>query len=167
MENYIDVSGRTSSSFKKIAREVALKVLKLMNQPEGLEVAITFVTEKTIQEINKEYRNIDRVTDVLSFPSTTLEAGEIFDIESEESIFLRQEDGLIHFGDMALCTKRLREQAKEYGNSPEKELKKLVIHSMLHLMGYDHIEDSDYEIMNKKEVELDKLIKIEVVDYGI
>ena len=160
MENYIDVSGRTSANFKNIARDVALDVFRLMKQPKGLEVAISFVSEKDIKTMNREHRNIDKVTDVLSFPSTTLEAGEIFNIESEESIFLRQEDGLIHFGDMALCTKRLREQAKEYGNSPEKELKKLVIHSMLHLMGYDHIEDSDYEIMNEKEVELDKLIKI-------
>lgn len=160
MKNFIDVSGRTSAEFKKIANDVALEVLKLTNQPSGLTVAITFVSESEIKRINREYRNIDKVTDVLSFPSTTLEAGEIFDLDSEESIFLKQEDGLVHFGDMALCTKRLREQAKEFDNTPEKELKKLVIHSMLHLMGYDHIEDSDYEIMNKKEIELDELIKI-------
>ena len=159
MNNVIEISGRTSQNFKDIARKVALDVLKLMKQPSGLEVAIEFVSEKEIQRINREFRNIDKVTDVLSFPSTSLQAGEILDLNSEEVIFLTQ-NNLVHFGDMALCTKRLREQAKEFGNSPEKELKKLVIHSMLHLMGYDHIKDSDYEIMNKLEIELDKNISI-------
>ena len=61
---------------------------------------------------------------------------------------------------MALCLKQTKRQAKEYGVSLESEIKKLVIHSMLHLMGYDHIEDDDYEVMNKKEIELEGLIKI-------
>jgi len=155
MENVIEIKGRTSNRFKEIARDVSLKVLDFMNQPKGLEVAIEFVSENEIQRINREYRNIDKVTDVLSFPSTNLQAGEILDLDSDEVIFLKQ-DNIVHFGDMALCTKRLRQQAKEFGNSPERELKKLVIHSMLHLMGYDHIEDSDYEIMNKLEIRLYK-----------
>lgn len=159
MDNYIEISGRTTENFKNIAKNVALQVLDLMNQPKGLEVAIEFVSEKEIQRINREYRNIDRVTDVLSFPSTTTKAGEIFDINSEEAMLLNS-DGLVHFGDMALCTKRLREQSKTFGNTPEQELKKLVIHSMLHLMGYDHIKDEDYEIMHKKEEELDKKINL-------
>lgn len=159
MENYIEVSGRTTEEFKNIAKNVALQVLDFMNQPRGLEVAIEFVSENEIQRINREYRNIDKVTDVLSFPSTFLKAGEIFDLNSDEAMCLNS-NGLVHFGDMALCTKRLRKQAKSFNNTPEKELKKLVIHSMLHLMGYDHIEDSDYEIMQKKEEELDKKITI-------
>ena len=159
MENYIEVSGRTTENFKNIAKNVALQVLKLMNQPTGLEVAIEFVSENEIQRINREYRNIDKVTDVLSFPATTLKAGEIFDKNGEEAKFL-ESDGKIHFGDMALCIKRLREQSKTFGNTPELELKKLVIHSMLHLMGYDHIKDEDYEVMHKKEEELDKKINI-------
>ena len=71
-----------------------------------------------------------------------------------------QENGLIHFGDMAICLKQTERQAKEYGVTTEAEVKKLVIHSMLHLMGYDHIEDDDYLVMNKKEVELDEKIEI-------
>lgn len=159
MDNFIEISGRTTENFKNIAKNVALQVFDLMNQPKGLEVAIEFVSEKEIQRINREYRNIDRVTDVLSFPSTTIKAGEIFDINSEDAMLLNL-DGLVHFGDMALCTKRLREQSKTFGNTPEQELKKLVIHSMLHLMGYDHIKDEDYEVMHKKEEELDKKINL-------
>ena len=160
MKNKIEVSGRTTEKFKNIAEFVALEVLKLMNQPEGLEVAIEFVSEKEIQRLNLETRNIDKVTDVLSYPSTNISAGEILEENDIEVMFLKNDEGLIHFGDMALCIKRLREQAKTFGNTPENELKKMVIHRMLHLMGYAHIEDSDYEIMNKKEIELDEKIKI-------
>ena len=160
MRSVIDVTGKTTKNFKSIAEKVALEVLKNMGQPDGLEVAIVFVSENEIQRLNREERNIDRVTDVLSFPSTNLVCGEILDINSDECLFLKTDGGLVHFGDMALCVKRLREQAKDFGVTVESELKKLVIHSMLHLMGYDHIEDADYEIMNKKEIELDKIIKI-------
>lgn len=160
MKTCVSVSGRASENFKKIAKSVALDALEIMGQPSGLEVAIRFVSENEIQRINREFRGIDKVTDVLSFPATTTRVGEIFDLKSEEAIFLRQDDGRVHFGDMALCTKRLREQAKEFGNTAELELKKLVIHSILHLMGYDHIEDEDYAVMNKKELELDEKIKI-------
>ena len=160
MESIIEVTGHVLPKLKVIAKQVASQVLVLTKQPKGLEVAIMFVSEKEIQRLNFENRNIDKVTDVLSFPSTSLGAGEILDKNSEEVLFLMTDDGHIHFGDMALCTKRLREQAKEYGVSVEMELKKLVIHSMLHLMGYDHIKDEDYEVMNEKEIELDKKIKI-------
>lgn len=158
MENIIEVNGRASAKLKLIAKNVANDALKLMSQPLGLEVAINFVSEKEIQRLNREIRGIDKVTDVLSFPSTSLEAGKILDKNSEEAMFLKFDNGFIHFGDMAICTKRLRQQAKEFGVSAENELKKLVIHSILHLMGYDHIKDSDYEIMHEKEIELDKKI---------
>lgn len=160
MKNVIDVSGRASEEFKQLAENIALSVLSLTNQPEGLEVAIRFVSEKEIQRLNSEFRNIDKVTDVLSFPATNLVAGEILDLTDMDNKFLVTDAGLFHFGDMALCTKRLREQAKTFDNTPQQELKKLVIHSMLHLMGYDHINDSDYVIMNEKEIELDRLISI-------
>ncbi len=84
------------------------------------------------------------------------------EIVSEENLYLIGDNGLIHFGDMAICMVQLKRQAKEYGVSNEAELKKLVIHSMLHFMGYDHIKDSDYVVMNKKEMVLDSMIKIKV-----
>lgn len=160
MENIIEVSGRVNPEFKKLTSMVASQVLNLSNQPGGLEVAIEFVSEKEIQRINREFRNTDRVTDVLSFPATSLRAGEILDCNSPEVSVLKNEAGKIHFGDIAVCSKKIREQAKEFNNKPEEELKKLIIHSMLHLMGYDHIKDSDYAIMKEKEEILDKKIKI-------
>ncbi|MBQ8452130.1 MAG: rRNA maturation RNase YbeY [Clostridia bacterium] len=162
MKSIIEVSGKTALKLKWIAEFVALSVIKFMGQPDELEVAIEFVSEKEIQRLNREERNIDKVTDVLSFPSISLEPGDKLNVNSEECEFLKTDSGLIHFGDMAICIKRLREQAQDFGWTAELELKKLVIHSMLHLMGYDHIKDEDYEIMKSEEDKLDKLINIEV-----
>ena len=162
MKSFIEVTGRASSKLKEIASKVALETIKCMSQPDKLEVAIKFVSEKEMIEINSNYRGISKVTDVLSFPAVDLKVGEILDLDDEENVYLIGDNGLIHFGDMAICMVQLKKQAKEYGVSNESELKKLVIHSMLHFMGYDHIKDSDYEIMNKKEMVLDSLIKIKV-----
>lgn len=160
MENNIEVSGRVNKKFKLIAEDVADLALKLMKQPIGLEIAIKFVSKNEIKKINKAFRDIDKVTDVLSFPSTQLRVGEILDTSSYESEMLKTPEGKIHIGDMALCLKQLKLQAKKYGTTKESELKKLVIHSVLHLLGYDHIKDEDYLIMKKQEEKLDKKINI-------
>lgn len=154
----IEVRGKVSKKYKVLAKDVAENVIEAMNYPKGLEVAIDFVSEKEIKRLNNEFREIDRVTDVLSFPSFQLSVGEVLDIENEEVLMFKQDNGFIHFGDMALCLKQTKRQAKEFGVSVESEIKKLVIHSMLHLMGYDHIEDCDFEIMKKEEERLDKII---------
>ena len=151
-----------SKYYKELAEKVALDCIKCMSQPDKLEIAIKFVSEKEMIEINSSQRGIEKVTDVLSFPAVDLKVGEILDLDDEENVYLVSDNGLIHFGDMAICMAQLKRQAKEYNVSNEAELKKLVIHSMLHFMGYDHIKDSDYEVMNKKEMVLDSLIKIKV-----
>ncbi len=158
--SYIEVTGRVLKKYKDLAKNVAEKVIEFMGQPNSLEIAIEFVSEKEIQRLNREIRSIDRVTDVLSFPSTSLSEGEVLDVKNEEVVFLMTDENLIHFGDMAICFEQTKRQAEEYGVSVESEIKKLVIHSMLHLMGYDHIDDADYEIMNAKEIELDGKIII-------
>lgn len=156
--SYIEVRGKVSKKYKILVEEIAEKVIVAMNYPKGLEVAIDFVSEKEIKRLNSEFREIDKVTDVLSFPSFQISAGEILDTEDEMVLMFKQDNGFIHFGDMALCLKQTKRQAKEFGVSVESEIKKLVIHSMLHLMGYDHIEDSDYEIMKKEEERLEKIV---------
>lgn len=157
MDNSIVVLGRASKQFKTYAKNVANECFKFSNQPEKLEVVIEFVSEKEIKRLNSELRGINKVTDVLSFPGADLKAGEILNKSLYDALFFN-EDGYIHFGDMAICLKQLKRQAKEFDVTPKQELKKLVIHSMLHLMGYDHIKDSDFELMNTKEIEFDKLI---------
>ena len=156
--SYIEVRGKVAKKYKNFAADIAERVIESMNYPRSLEVAIDFVSEKEIKRLNNEFREIDKVTDVLSFPSFQLNPGEVLDVEDEEVLMFKQDNGFIHFGDMALCLKQTKRQAKEFGVSLESEIKKLVIHSMLHLMGYDHIEDGDYEIMKVEEEKLDKII---------
>ena len=156
----IEVAGRACKKYKLVAEIVAKQVILLMKQPDELEVAISFVSEKEIRRLNREIREIDKVTDVLSFPATEIKAGEILDLTKDEMLYLMTDNHKFHLGDMAICLKQTKRQAKEYGTTPLHEVKKLVIHSMLHLMGYDHIKDDDYEIMNKKEIELDKKITL-------
>lgn len=154
----IEVRGKVSKKYKLLAKEIAERVIESKNFPKDLEVAIDFVSEKEIKRLNAEFREIDKVTDVLSFPSFQLKPGEVLDTDDEEVSMFRQESGCIHFGDMALCLKQTKRQAKEFDVSLESEIKKLVIHSMLHLMGYDHIKDEDYLVMKKEEERLDKII---------
>lgn len=154
----INVAGKCKSEYKSLASLVSETVFDLMNFPNELEVEIRFVSENEIQRLNREFRSIDRVTDVLSFPAFDLKAGDIIKLSDESVSIFKEDNGYVHFGDMAICLKQAERQAKEYGVELEQEIKKLVIHSILHLMGYDHIKDEDYLIMKEQEEKLDKLI---------
>lgn len=160
MKSKIEIFGRADDELKEIAEKVALETIRLMNQPDCFEVAIKFVSENEIKRLNNEFRNIDRVTDVLSFPAMNIKAGEIFSKEKHADFCDGLVDELFYLGDMAICAKQLARQAKEFGVTVQSEVKKLVIHSILHLLGYDHIEDSDYEVMHAKEIILEEKIKI-------
>ncbi len=98
------------------------------------EISLTFTDNEGIREINCQYRDIDRPTDVLSFPM--LEFGD-----DEEDAEFETENGLVMLGDIVISIERAREQAKELGHSLRRELAFLTAHSMLHLLGYDHVDD--------------------------
>lgn len=115
--------------------EYALKREKL----ENVEFNIIFVDSNTIHEINKKYRNVDRVTDVISFA-----------LEDNETIKL---DHRV-LGDIYICIERAEEQAKEYGHSFLRELSFLTIHGLLHLLGYDHMEPEEEKIMFQKQEDI-------------
>ena len=134
---------------KEEYKNVIEKVLSQCFKEEKLEdsklcVTVTLTTPKTIQEINKQYRNIDRATDVLSFPM--FEKDEL-DKKIQENDF-ENEDIL---GDIVVSVDKVKEQAIEYGHSFERELSYMIVHGFYHLMGYDHIEEDDKKIMRKKE----------------
>ena len=141
---------------KEEYKDVIEKVLAQCFKEEKLEdsklcVTVTLTTPKTIQEINKQYRNIDRATDVLSFPM--FEKDEL-DSKIQENDF-ENEDIL---GDIVVSVDKVKEQAIEYGHSFERELSYMIVHGFYHLMGYDHIEEDDKKIMREKEENiLDKL----------
>lgn len=139
------VGKRVSKKLKEQIERAVILVLDELKQPhENLSLSINFLGEKDMKELNNRTRNIDKVTDVLSYPNFALKPYE--QISEEEFKF-----GEVILGDMAICLKQAKRQAKEYRVSLESEVIKLVIHSTLHLMGFDHIEDSDYEVMQKEE----------------
>lgn len=112
---------------------------------DQIEVDITVTDPEEIRAINAEYRGIDKVTDVLSFPQyeglePVLDALEYL-----------EEDQTLILGDVVLCPERALEQADLYGNTPERELCYLFVHSMLHLLGYDHMTAEDKDLMRRHE----------------
>ena len=136
---------------KKEYEKIIEKVLKVCYKKENLEqskmnVTITLTTPEEIRKINKMYRNIDKATDVLSFPM--FEKDELNKkIEKQD---FKYEDVL---GDIVISIEKVEEQAKEYGHSFERELSYMVVHGFYHIMGYDHIEEDDRKIMRQKEEE--------------
>lgn len=114
-----------------------------------LAFELIIVTEEQIQTLNRTERGIDRVTDVLSFPSMELTRGEeIASAEHGEEI---DEEGNLFTGSIVICEKRAREQAEEYGHSYERELFYLTVHGVLHCLGYDHETEEDKREMREKE----------------
>ena len=120
--------------------EEAAKVCLEMEQVDSnlAEISLTFVDMEEIQQLNREYRDTDSVTDVLSFPQ----------FESKDEF---PETGEIIMGDVVICTEKAMLQAEEFGHSPEREIIYLFTHSLLHLMGYDHMEEDEKQIMRQKE----------------
>jgi len=124
------------------------------------EVSVTIVDNESIREINKETRDIDRPTDVLSFPMLYFdENGDIIDSDFD------MDGDVLVLGDIVISAERAKEQAEEFGHSFRREIAFLTVHSMLHLLGYDHVDDPEGEriMFAKQEEILDKLgIKREV-----
>ena len=130
-------------------QETIYKVLEKCFKEEKLEdskltITITLTDAENIRKINKQYRNIDKVTDVLSFPM--FEKDEL--AEKIENKLFEHEDVL---GDIIISIPRVEEQAKEYGHSIERELSYMIVHGFYHLMGYDHIKEEDKKKMRPKE----------------
>ena len=110
---------------------------------EDTEVSVTICDNREIREINREFRNIDKATDVLSFPMYSYSEPMVL---SEEIL-----EGEKMLGDIVISLEKAREQAEEYGHSTERELSFLTVHSMLHLLGYDHMEEDGRAVMRERE----------------
>ena len=122
----------------KQAGELCLKNEGLEYSDETTEVSLSFVSPEEIREINREYRDKDAVTDVLSFPQ----------YNDQDEI---REEVYACLGDVIICPERAREQAEEYGHSYTREMVYLMVHSMLHLLGYDHMEEDEKAVMRERE----------------
>ena len=127
---------------EKLFNDVITESLRYEEFDPQCEISLSIVNNDEIQEINKQYRNIDAPTDVLSFPLLTFEEGEQADVNENDELML---------GDIIISIEKAISQAEEYGHGLKRELAFLTAHSMLHLMGYDHMEDDEREEMFEKQ----------------
>lgn len=144
---------------ESVAKQVIIQSLDDNNCPYDVDVNVMLVDEETIQSINKSYRKIDAVTDVLSFPLIEYKEAGIFD---EEELLAQDafhpDSGELMLGDIVICIPRMKQQAIEYGHDQKREFAFLVAHSMLHLFGYDHMTETEAFVMEQKQrAVLDKL----------
>ena len=147
--NYIGIS--ENMDYENIARMVIEKCFIEENlQDKKLYVNMIFTTPEEIRKINKQFRKIDKVTDVLSFPM----------FEKEEISKIKPNGIQDILGDIVICIQKVQEQAIEYGHSFKRELAYMVVHSFYHLMGYDHIEENDKKEMRIKEEKILKDLSI-------
>jgi len=137
-----------SFHYKKLAESVIEHSLETEGFPYEAEVNLTLVDEERIHEINLDMRQIDAPTDVLSFPMIAYEYPADFDgVDDQLDDCVNPDTGEVLLGDIVICVPRVYQQAEEYGHSVKREYAFLITHSMLHLMGYDHMVPEEAELM--------------------
>ena len=121
-------------------RKTIATALQMQGVTVPCEINVLVTTDEGIRTINRVQRNIDKPTDVLSFPMFELEAGKL---PPSWEPYTDAETGFVPLGDMAISYERVRAQAAEYGHSVKRELSYLTVHSVLHLLGYDHLDEGE------------------------
>ena len=143
---------------EELIREVVTGALDAEQCPYEAEVNVLLTDNEAIREINKAEREIDRATDVLSFPFVDYAVPGDFSACEEDPTLFNPERGALMLGDMVISLEKVKEQAFEYGHSEKRELAFLTAHSMYHLMGYDHEEEEGrLEMEEKQEALLQQL----------
>lgn len=137
--------------YEKLAEKVIIASLDYEKCPYEAEIGITLTDNDGIHAVNREFRNIDTPTDVLSFPMIDYATAGEFDFLEENDEYFNPETGELLMGDILISLDKVEEQALSYGHSVEREFAFLVAHSMLHLMGYDHMEPDEAAIMESKQ----------------
>ncbi|HIX53026.1 MAG TPA: rRNA maturation RNase YbeY [Candidatus Lachnoclostridium stercoripullorum] len=141
--------------YEKIIRDVIEEAMDYEGCPYEAEVSVVLTDNPSIQEINRDYRQIDRPTDVLSFPMVDYERPADFcGLEEQAEDYFNPETGELMLGDIIVSVDKVEEQAEKYGHSQARELAFLVAHSMLHLFGYDHMEEEERLVMERKQAEI-------------
>lgn len=159
VENETEVSFPFSP--EEIVRLVAEKVLDTEKCPYEVQINVLLTDNEGIHAYNKEYRGIDRETDVLSFPNLNFEKESDFTIpEEEEADYFDPDTGELILGDIIISVDKVKEQSENYGHSLKREFAFLVAHSMLHLCGYDHMEEAEAKVMEQKQEEVLKELNI-------
>lgn len=142
-------------NYKEMAETVIIKALDYEECPYECEINVILTNNQEIHKINMECREIDRPTDVLSFPMVEYEMPGDFDsIEDEQPECFHPDTGELLLGDIIISLDKVKEQAESYGHSYGREYAFLIAHSMLHLMGYDHMEPEEEKVMFQKQEEI-------------
>lgn len=154
MTSYVENETSVEFDFdtKEILDSVMGQVLTMEDCPYEAQVNLLITDEEGICRFNREYRQIDASTDVLSFPMISFEKeGDFKAAEQNEADCFDPESGEMLLGDIIISAPRVMEQAEKYGHSAKREFAFLVAHSMLHLCGYDHMEDEQAKVMEIKQ----------------
>lgn len=139
---------------EQIADTVVEGVLNYENCPYEAEVNLLLTMNKEIKEMNAQFREIDRATDVLSFPMIDFENTGEFDFLEEDDSYFNCDTGELMLGDIVISKEKVIAQAEEYGHTIKREYAFLIAHSMLHLLGYDHMEEQERLEMERKQKEI-------------
>ena len=139
---------------KELAETVIEAALDYVDCPYEAEVNLLLTMNDEIQEMNRDFRQIDRATDVLSFPMVDYEEAGQFDFLEDSNEYFHPESGELILGDIVISKEKVVAQAEEFGHSVKREYAFLIAHSMLHLFGYDHMEDKERMIMESMQKEI-------------
>ena len=153
------MENETGISFPFDEKELAGRIMEAVLETEGCPyeatVNVLLTKDEEIREYNRLYRGIDRATDVLSFPNIEYrEPADFSQVEEAEADCFDPDSGELVLGDIILSADKVKEQARLYGHSQARELAFLVAHSMLHLCGYDHMEDQERAEMERRQEEI-------------
>lgn len=141
-------------NYQEVAQRVGDAVLDYEQCPYESEVELLLTMDEEIREMNREFRDIDRATDVLSFPMIAYESPADFAFLEEDESCFDLDTGELMLGNIVISKQKVVEQAEEYGHTVEREYAFLIAHSMLHLLGYDHMEEEERAVMEKKQREI-------------
>lgn len=150
-----------SFDYKALADKVINGALDYVECPYEAEVNVLFTDNASIQEINRENREIDAPTDVLSFPNAEfLVPGEFDELEETQPEVFHPDSGELMLGDIVISVDKVLSQAEEFGHSIERELGFLLAHSVLHLCGFDHMEEEERAVMEEKQRQIMDTLQI-------
>lgn len=153
LEEEVDVT--FDFEYKELAEQIVSYCLDYANFPYEAEVNLTLTDNEGIHCINREFRQIDRPTDVLSFPMLSYDTpGDFAFLDNEDNDDFNPDTGEALLGDIIISVEKVYEQAESFGHSTKREFAFLITHSMLHLFGYDHMEAEEAKVMEEKQKEI-------------
>lgn len=151
LEEETDGAKKLDFDYRSLLERIVSTALEAEGFPTDVELSVTFTDEAAIREMNRNFRENDAATDVLSFPMLQFAGGGGYEHLLPESVDKEPETGELLLGDIVLCIPKVFAQAREYGHSEKREFAFLLVHSLLHLMGYDHIDEADRTVMEGRQ----------------